>query len=487
MKKKEHIVKKVAPGSIAEEMEIEPGDKIIAIDNTEIEDIFDYQFLVQDTYIEVLVEKPDGEQWVLEIDKEFDQDLGIEFENGLMDEYRHCHNKCIFCFIDQMPKGMRETLYFKDDDSRLSFLQGNYVTLTNMSEHDIDRIIRYHLSPINISFQTMNPELRCKMLNNRFAGEALKKVDKLYEGEVEMNGQIVLCKGVNDGKELEYSIKELRKYRPYLKSVSVVPVGLSKYREGLYPLEPFDKKGAEETIDLIEKYQRLCYEEDGNHFIHASDEWYILAEREVPEEERYDGYQQLENGVGMVRLLLNEFEEALARAKESALTNARGIPEGFGNAPLDSFKGDAIWNTQPKDEPKGEGLKSDLSYDPWKDPLNEMAMATGKLMFPYIKRMAQAMMETFPWLKIHVYEITNVFFGERITVSGLLTGQDLRDQLLTRELGARVLLPVNVLRIGEQVFLDDLTLQDLENALQLPVNIVKSSGQDFVNTVLRRS
>ena len=198
--KKEHIVKTVLPGSIAEELEIEPGDKILAIDNTEIEDIFDYQFLIQDTYIEVLVEKPDGEQWVLEVDKDFDEDLGIEFENGLMDEYRHCHNKCVFCFIDQMPPGMRKSLYFKDDDSRLSFLQGNYVTLTNMSEHDIDRICRYRLSPINISFQTMNPELRCKMLNNRFAGEALKKVDKLFEADIHMNGQIVLCKGLNDGK-----------------------------------------------------------------------------------------------------------------------------------------------------------------------------------------------------------------------------------------------------------------------------------------------
>ena len=201
MQKKIHIIKKVIPGSIAEELEIEAGDSLLAIDGAEIEDIFDYQFLIQDSYIEVLVEKPDGEQWLLEVEKDFDEDLGIEFENGLMDEYHSCRNKCIFCFIDQMPPGMRETLYFKDDDSRLSFLQGNYVTLTNMSDHDIDRICRYHLSPINISFQTMNPGLRCKMLNNRFAGEALKKVDVLYEAGIRMNGQIVLCRGVNDGAE----------------------------------------------------------------------------------------------------------------------------------------------------------------------------------------------------------------------------------------------------------------------------------------------
>ncbi len=241
-RKKAHIISSVVSGSIAEELEIEAGDRILSIDGNEIEDIFDYQFLIQDTYIEVLVEKADGEQWLLEVEKDFDEDLGIAFENGLMDEYRSCRNKCIFCFIDQMPPGMRETLYFKDDDSRLSFLQGNYVTLTNMSEHDIDRICRYHLSPINISFQTMNPRLRCMMLNNRFAGDALKKVDVLYGAGIHMNGQIVLCKGINDGAELEYSIRQLMKYIPVLESVSVVPVGLTRFREGLYPLEPFGRE-----------------------------------------------------------------------------------------------------------------------------------------------------------------------------------------------------------------------------------------------------
>ncbi len=206
MNRNEHIVKKVDPESIAEELEIAPGDMILQINGKDIEDIFDYQYLIQDEYIEVLVQKPDGEEWLLEIDKDEQEDLGIEFENGLMDEYRSCHNKCIFCFIDQMPKGMRDTLYFKDDDSRLSFLQGNYVTLTNMSEHDVNRIIKYHLEPINISFQTMNKELRCMMLNNRFAGEALKKVDAFYDAGIVMNGQIVLCKGINDGKELDFSI-----------------------------------------------------------------------------------------------------------------------------------------------------------------------------------------------------------------------------------------------------------------------------------------
>ena len=232
MKKHEHIVRRVEQGSIADELGIEAGDKLLAINGNEIEDIFDYQFFVEDEEILLLIEKPDGEEWELEIEKDADEQLGLDFGEGLMDEYRSCRNKCMFCFIDQMPKGMRDTLYFKDDDSRLSFLQGNYVTLTNMSDHDIDRIIRYRLEPINISFHTTNPELRCRMLHNRFAGDALKKVDQLFQGGVEMNGQIVLCKGINDGEELERSIRDLAGYLPLLRSVSVVPVGLTKYRDG---------------------------------------------------------------------------------------------------------------------------------------------------------------------------------------------------------------------------------------------------------------
>ncbi len=438
---KDHVIRAVLPGSIAEEMEIEAGDRLLAINGTEIEDIFDYQFLIQDTYIEVLVEKPDGEQWLLEIDKELDEDPGIEFENGLMDEYRSCHNKCVFCFIDQMPPNMRKTLYFKDDDARLSFLQGNYVTLTNLSDHDIDRICRYHLSPINISFQTMNPELRCRMLNNRFAGEALKKVDRLMEGGIRMNGQIVLCKGLNDGKELEYSIEELMKYLPNLESVSVVPVGLTKYREGLYPLKPFSPKEAGDVIDLIERYQKECYDKYGIHFVHASDEWYILAGRELPEEERYDGYLQLENGVGMLRLLMNEFEDALEKRKSAA---------GF----------------------------TDYS------PRGEMSLATGLLAYPYLKRMGERLMESYPGIKLYVYPVTNYFFGEQITVSGLITGQDLVAQLKGKKLGSRLLLPENILRSGEDVFLDDYRTGDVEKALQVPLNIVKSSGYDLVDVIL---
>lgn len=444
-KSKGHLIKKILPGSIAEEFELAPGDRLISINGHEIEDIFDYQFYAEDTYIEILIEKPDGEQWILEVDKEEDEDLGIEFDNGLMDEYRSCHNKCIFCFIDQMPKGMRDTLYFKDDDSRLSFLQGNYVTLTNMSDHDLDRIIQYHLSPINISFQTMNPELRCKMLNNRFAGEALKKVDRLNEAGIEMNGQIVLCKGVNDGEELAFSIREMMRYIPNLQSVSVVPVGLSKYRDGLFPLEPFTREDAREVLSTIHYYQNESYQKYGNHFIHASDEWYILAGEELPQEENYDGYLQLENGVGMMRLLLNEFEEAVKELQEK------------------------------------------ISADALDFSSREISMATARLAYPFIRDMAARMMEMVPGLMIHVYEITNNFFGEMITVSGLLTGQDLIAQLTGKELGEALYLPQNVLRSGEEVFLDDVTVTEMEKALQVKVDIIKSSGRDFVNAVLDRA
>ena len=315
MKECRHIISRVQENSIAWELELEPGDELLSINGEKIEDVFDYHYLVNDEYIELLVKKKNGEEWELEVEKEYQEDLGIDFENPLMDRYRSCSNKCVFCFIDQMPPGMRETLYFKDDDSRLSFLQGNYVTLTNMSDHDIDRIIHYHLAPINISFQTTNPALRCKMLNNRFAGEIFPKVQRLYQAGIEMNGQIVLCKGLNDREELERSISDLTAYLPYLRSISVVPVGLSKYREGLYPLEPFTSRDAEQVIDLIEDWQKKIFPQYGIHFVHASDEWYLLAGRELPQEERYDGYLQLENGVGMLRLLEVQKEETLKSLK----------------------------------------------------------------------------------------------------------------------------------------------------------------------------
>ena len=400
-----------------------------------MEDVFDYRYLMNEEYVELLVEKADGEMWELEVEKEYEEDLGVEFENGLMDDYRSCSNKCIFCFIDQMPPGMRKTLYFKDDDSRLSFLQGNYVTLTNMSDHDIERVIRYHLEPINISFQTMNPKLRCEMLHNRFAGEALKKVDKLFEAGISMNGQIVLCKGINDGDELEYSIKKLSAYAPVLQSVSVVPVGLTRFREGLQPLSLFEKEDACRVLETIERWQEKMMQEHGIHFIHASDEWYILAGRELPEEARYDGYLQLENGVGMLRLLDSEVKEAL-------------------------------------DEERGDEREIFASA------------ATGALAAPFIREHMKLLSKKFPNIHVQVRQITNRFFGEQITVSGLITGKDLIAQLKGENLGEKLLLPCSMLRDGENVFLDDLTVEEVSRELKTPVVIVDSGGADLVRAVL---
>lgn len=439
-KNKGHVIKTIDSGSIAEEMELEPGDKLLTINGNEVEDIFDYEYYVDSESMVMLVEKADGELWELEIENDY-EDLGITFENGLMSDYKSCSNKCIFCFIDQMPPGMRETLYFKDDDSRLSFLQGNYITLTNMKDHDIQRIIDFKLAPINISVHTTNPELRCRMLHNRFAGTALKKMDTLYEAQIPMNGQIVLCKGFNDGEELERSIRDLSGYLPYMQSVSVVPVGLSKYRDGLEQLEPFGKEDAARTIDIIENWQKKLYKEHGLHFIHASDEFYILAERELPEEERYDGYPQLENGVGMLRLLDTEVTEA-----------------------LDMLSGDMKEASEVGSE--------------------ELSLATGLLAYPYLKQQIEKITARYPQKKIHLHTIRNEFFGELITVAGLITGQDIMKQLSGKKLGGRLLLPACMFRSGEEVFLDDVTRTEVQNALQVPVNIVKSSGQDLVNAIL---
>ena len=442
MNKKQHVIYKVLPNSIAEEMELESGDILLSINGNEIEDIFDYHYFVNDEYLVLLVKKQNGEEWELEIEKEFDEDLGIEFENGLMDDYKSCSNKCMFCFIDQMPPGMRETLYFKDDDSRLSFLQGNYITLTNMKDKDLDRIIRYHLAPINISVHTTNPKLRCKMLHNRFAGDALKKIDILFEAGIEMNGQIVLCKGENDGEELERTISDLVKYLPHMESLSVVPVGLTKFREGLYPLEPFNKEDARDVIAIIEKWQKYCMEHFGVHFVQASDEWYLTAELPLPEEERYDGYIQLENGVGMLRLQQVEFDEALeeyVKRKEEIMARSK-----------------------------------------WR----EITLASGKLAAPFIQKLADKFMEAFPEYTVKVVAIRNDFFGEMITVSGLVTGQDLIAQTKDLMLGERIGAPCNMLRSGELVFLDDITVSQVESALQVPVVIVKSSGRDLLNSMI---
>ncbi|MBR6381639.1 MAG: DUF512 domain-containing protein [Lachnospiraceae bacterium] len=440
---KKHAIRMVLPGSIAAETGIESGDFLLSVDGQEITDLFDYQYLTQEEKLTLLVEKADGELWELEIEKDAEEDLGIVFETGLMDSYRRCSNRCIFCFIDQMPPGMRETLYFKDDDARLSFLQGNYITLTNLSDRDLERIIKYRMSPVNVSVHTMNPELRCRMLGNRFAGEALKKLDILRDAGISMNAQIVLCKGYNDGEELKDSLRKLSGYQPCMESVSVVPVGLSRFREGLTPLEPFTPEDAREVIGIIEELQEKSMSEHGCHFVHASDEWYLNAGLPLPEAERYDGYLQLDNGVGMVRRMLDEFAAALE--KEQAM------------------RGSAHART-----PRGRNI----------------TLATGMLIGPVIADMARQIEEEWPQIRICVRPIRNDFFGEQITVSGLLTGQDLRAQLSGTDLGELVYLPENVLRSGEEVFLDDMTRSELADALQVRVVTVKLSGYDFLETIL---
>lgn len=440
IKKQKHIVASVEPDSIAEELGFEPGDEIIKINNEEIRDILDYRFLVQDEELILTVRTKQGEVMDVEIEKDADEDLGIEFENDFMDNYRSCHNKCIFCFIDQMPPGMRETLYFKDDDDRLSFLQGNYVTLTNMDDDEIDRIIRYRLEPMNISFQTMNPKLRCKMLNNRFAGEALKKVDKLFEAGIIMNGQIVLCKGWNDKEELEYSLEKLYEYVPVLESLSVVPVGLSKYREGLAHLEPFTKEDAKEVIKTVKKWQDKAYKEHGLHFVHASDEWYFLAEEELPDADVYDGYLQLSNGVGMI-----------ASEREDFYLEYNDLLEDFVT------------------DPNHKDVK--------------ITCVTGMLAYSLIVELSKRMEELLPNLTIEVVAIRNDFFGELITVTGLITATDLMAQLKGKDLGDSLCIHECMLRSGEQVFLDDYTVSDVMSTLQVPVDIVKSNG-GFIGKIL---
>lgn len=434
---KGHKIARVLPGSIAEEMELKPGDFLVKINGTDIKDVFDYHYALNEEYLEVLIEKSNGEEWELEIDKDYEEDLGLEFEQGLMDDYKSCTNKCMFCFIDQMPPGMRETLYFKDDDARLSFLQGNYITLTNMKEEDLERILLYKLSPINVSVHAMNPELRCKMLHNRFAGDALLKLKRLYDGGIEMNSQIVLCKGYNDKKELDYSILQLSKLFPVMQSLSVVPVGLTKYRENLAPLEKFNKAEALEVLGQIHKWQEIFLEKFGSRFVYASDEWYLTAGMELPPEEYYEGYGQIENGVGMVRSLIEEVKEYL-----ECLTT---------------------------DEKVGE---------------KEISFATGVLAAPIIENLFDRVRQKYPQVRGKVYTIINDFFGHDITVAGLLTGRDIINQLKGKPLGKYLILPGVLLRSGEDVLLDDVRVKDIEETLQIPVRIVQSDGKSLVNAIL---
>lgn len=424
-------------GSPAEQAGLLPGDIITKINDVELVDIFDYHYYSDDADINVELLREDGTTSSVFVKKEDGEDLGVIFCNGLMDDYKSCSNKCAFCFIDQMPPGMRETLYFKDDDTRLSFLQGNYVTLTNMKMADLDRIIAYKLGPINISVHATNPELRMKLLHNRFAGDILDKIRKLYEAGIPMNAQVVSCPGLNDGPELDRTISDLLQFAPVMSSMSVVPVGITKYRDGLFPLRTYTAEEAGAVIDQIEKWQQIAMEKIGNHFVQASDEWYILAGRNLPEADRYDGFIQLENGVGMLRLLKEEVLDALEDIKKPLFMKRRHV-----------------------------------------------TIATGKLAAPFMKELSELITEKFKKVSVDVVPITNDFFGEEITVSGLITGQDLISQLKDRDLGDNLLLSCTMLRAQEEVFLDDITLSELESALQVKTRIVQSDGRDLVLAII---
>ncbi|MBQ6376172.1 MAG: DUF512 domain-containing protein [Lachnospiraceae bacterium] len=501
-----HRISKVEEGSYAWEMGVMPGMYLVSVNGQTVEDVFDYRFLMLEEHIEVLIREENGDETLVSVDKDADEDFGVEFESGLMDDCRSCCNRCIFCFIDQMPKGMRSTLYFKDDDSRLSFLQGNYVTLTNMSDHDIDRIIRYRMEPINISVHTTNPELRVKMLKNRFAGRIFPKMQRLKDARIAMNGQIVLCKGWNDGAELDRTIRDLTAYLPEMQSVSVVPVGLTRFRDNLTPLQPFTPEDASRVIDQIEAWQKRIWDslaaayipEEGEevpdlmrgaprHFIHASDEWYILAGRELPPEENYDGFVQYENGVGMIRLQQIETDAAIAAYASRILTKN----EQFLTIRPASSDAESVCGSKELQQDEDGGFRDSAGRTAEENmpAVRHTTAVSGLLAETYLRRVMERIEEAFPGHHADVAAIRNDFFGERITVTGLITGGDLIRQLKERvssgiPIGDELLIPSTMLRRGEQVFLDDVTVDEVSRSLSVPVRVVWDRGEDLVRAVL---
>ncbi len=427
------IINNVLPGSIAQEAGIEKGDILLSINGEDIKDIFDYKFLICDEEITLEIKKENGEIWEIDIEKFEDEDLGIEFVDELIDEAKSCSNKCIFCFIDQMPKGMRDSLYFKDDDMRLSFLSGNYVTLTNVDDNQIDRIIKYRMSPINISVHTTNPDLRVFMLKNRFAGSVMSKIRKLAVSGITLNCQIVLCRGINDKGELTKSIMDLAKLYPAVNSISVVPVGLTKHREGLCRLDPYDEVSSMEVIEQVEKIQEEFLKKHRSRIVYIADEFYVMAGREIPPYEYYEDFPQIENGVGLMRLFSYEVDREI------------------------------------------EKLKDNISLK------NKYIVATGTLAYEFIKSICDKVMANISGLEIKVVPIKNYFFGTTITVSGLITGQDLINQLKEYKNFDALIIPNSMLRSGEKVFLDDLTIEDIEKVLNIKVIPTKVKGKDFIN------
>ena len=415
-----------------------PGDRLVSINGNPITDVLDYKYYAYDPELAVCLRRPDGTEHTVHVSKPLGGELGLDFETYLMDNAHSCANHCVFCFIDQMPPGMRPTLYFKDDDARLSFLMGNYMTLTNLSEREVQRIIHLHISPINVSVHATDPELRSFLLGNPRAGKTLEIMRRFSDGGITMNCQIVCCPGLNDGAQLQRTMHDLAALYPKVHSVSIVPVGLTKFREGLYPLTPFTPEHAAETLDLVNAFGDECVKKFGARIFFCADELYLKAGRELPPEEFYEEFTQLENGVGLWALLKDEFYAALRRM-------------------------------EPDDFPKQP---------------RRVALATGQAAFPLLAELVAAAQEQCPALIAQVYAVRNDFFGESITVAGLLTGQDLIAQLKGKPLGEKLLIPAVMLRREGDLFLDDLSPADAEKELGVPVTPVPNDGGELLDALL---
>lgn len=424
----------VTTGSHADKAGIKKGETLLSINSNEIVDVLDYRFYQVNRKLTLEVADEDKNVRTIEMTKGEYEEIGLEFETYLMDKQHSCRNKCIFCFIDQLPKGMRESLYFKDDDSRLSFLFGNYITLTNITEHEIDRIIKMHISPINVSVHTTNPELRCKMMNNRFAGDTLKYLKRFADAGITLNCQIVSCPGINDGDELVRTLTDLENLG--VNMTAIVPVGLTRYRENLYPLVPYNKETAGQTIDIIEKMGDECVKKHGRRIFFPGDEFYLLAEREIPSPEFYEDFSALEDGIGMIAYLTD----------------------------------DVGW--------KLEELDADESL------CHKVTIACGEGVFPYMKRIMSMINEKFPNITINTRAIKNNFFGGGVNVSGLVTGGDLIDQLRGDDLGDRIIIPSSMLRFENDLFLDDVSTDDVERNLGVTLVPVNNNGNDLVEAVI---
>ena len=427
----------VEPGSPARRARIHKGDTLISINGNAITDVLDYRFYMTDEHLEILLCDQEKKLRTVVVEKDEYDDLGLEFETYLMDRQMGCKNACIFCFVDQTPPGMRKSLYFKDDDTRMSFLFGNYTTLTNLKEGDIQRIIKMHISPINISIQTMNPVLRVQMMKNPFAGESLKFVRMLTEGGIKITTQIVLCPGYNDGEQLEYSLSELAKLGPNVQSIAVVPVGLTRYREKLTPLRGFFPQEAVEVVKTMERWGEYFCKEYGTRTAYASDEFYILAGKDFPPYEFYEDFAQLENGVGMMTLMQHDFAQALKEAQ--------------------------------------------LEQSP---AAHRCTIATGQLAYPMMQDFAERVQQAFPQVQVQVKKIRNDFWGPTITVAGLITGQDLLAQLEGLDLGSELLIPANMLRHEQDRFLDDLTLEQVQETLGVPALPVENDAFELLARML---